>query len=124
MRIFKTKLFHQWACKEGLNDTALCRAVDEIERGLIDANLGGRVFKKRVAIQGRGKSGGLRALLAFKHEDKAFFIYGFAKHRRANIKVDELKALKRYASELPAYSHQALTKACASGVQYEVENNG
>ena len=79
MRIFKTKLFHQWASKEGLNDAALCRAVDEIERGLIDANLGGRVFKKRVAIQGRGKSGGLRTLLAFKHEDKAFFIYGFAK---------------------------------------------
>ena len=32
--------------------------VKVMERGLIDADLGGHVVKKRVAIGGRGKSGG------------------------------------------------------------------
>lgn len=124
MRIFKTKLFHQWAAREGLSDDNLCLAVNEMERGLIDADLGGHLYKKRVAIQGRGKSGGLRTLLAFRHDDRAFFVYGFAKNRRANIKVDELKALKRYAKELLAYSPVALNKACDSGVLYEVVCDG
>lgn len=124
MRIFKTKLFHRWAHKEGLTDVALCSAIDEIERGLVDAELGGHVFKKRVPIQGRGKRGGARTLLAFRHEDKAFFMYGFAKNQRANIKDDELEALKKYAKELLAYSDQALTKACQAGALYEVEHDG
>lgn len=55
MRIFKNKAFTKWAEKEGLNDDALQIAVDEMERGLIDADLGGHVVKKRVAVGGRGK---------------------------------------------------------------------
>jgi len=124
MRIFKAKLFHQWARKEGLTDADLCNAMDEVGRGLIDAALGGNVFKKRVPIQGQGKRGGFRTLLAFRHEDSAFFMYGFAKNQRANISKDELKALKKYAKELLAYSDQALTTACQSGALYEVKCDG
>jgi hypothetical protein len=40
MRIFKNKAFNKWAEKEGLSDDALWTAVDEMERGLIDADLG------------------------------------------------------------------------------------
>jgi hypothetical protein len=40
-------------------------AVYEIERGLIDDDLGGHVMKKRVAVGGRGKRGGVRTLLAY-----------------------------------------------------------
>ncbi|WP_230413517.1 type II toxin-antitoxin system RelE/ParE family toxin [Zooshikella ganghwensis] len=76
MRIFKAKHFNKWARKEGLKDEALKKAVTEIEQGLVDADLGGNVFKKRVPIAGKGKSGGLRTLLAYKVDDKAFFIYG------------------------------------------------
>ena len=56
MRVFKNKAFSKWASKEGLDDGALLAAVDEMERGLIDAELGGHVVKKRVALAGRGKS--------------------------------------------------------------------
>lgn len=45
MRIFKNRSFSKWASKEGLNDALLLAAVDEMERGLIDANLGGHVVK-------------------------------------------------------------------------------
>ena len=84
MRIFKNKVFNKWAEKEGLSDDTLRVAVDEMERGLIDADLGGHVVKKRVAVGGRGKSSGVRTLLAYKSGDKAFFVYGFAKNARMN----------------------------------------
>lgn len=48
MRIYKTKLFNRWAEKEGLADVALGTAVEELARGLIDADLGGHVYKKRI----------------------------------------------------------------------------
>lgn len=92
MRIFKTRLFNRWATDIKMTDDALSNAVNEMERGLIDANLGGHVYKKRVAIQGKGKSGGVRTIIAYRIEDKAFFVYGFAKSARANISADELKA--------------------------------
>ncbi len=97
MRVFKNRAFSKWAVKEGLSDKALLVAVDEIERGLIDADLGGHVVKKRVALAGRGKRGGVRTLLGYKVENKAFFVYGFAKNARANINADELKALRHLA---------------------------
>lgn len=124
MRIFKNKAFSRWAVKEGLDDDALRVAVSEMERGLIDADLGGHVVKKRVAIDGRGKSSGLRTLLVYKVENKAFFVYGFAKNARANISADELKALKLLAKELLSYRNKALTEAIKYGALIEVENDG
>lgn len=47
-RILKTRFFHRWA----------------LRAGLIDGDLGGGVIKKRVGVQGRGKSGGARIVLA------------------------------------------------------------
>jgi hypothetical protein len=124
MRIYTTKWFTKWAGKEGLPDAALRTAVAEMEQGLIDASLGGHVYKKRVGVQGRGKRGGVRTLLAFKTDEKVFFIYGFAKSQRDNIGHQELKALKRLAAELLAYSDQALNKALTAGELREVENDG
>ena len=124
MRVFKNRLFSRWASKEGLGDDVLLAAVDEIARGLIDADLGGHIMKKRVALAGRGKSGGVRTLLAYKVGNRAFFVYGFAKNARANISVDELKALKYLAKELLDYSDKALTQAIKYGALIEVENDG
>ena len=123
MRIFKNRPFSKWASKEGLNDALLLAAVDEMERGLIDANLGGHVVKKRVAVGGQGKSGGMRTLLAYRVGDKAFFVYGFAKSARANISADELRALKYLAKELLSYSDRALAKAIKSGALIEEKSD-
>lgn len=124
MWVFKNKAFSKWATKEGLSDGALLAAVEEIARGLVDADLGGHVFKKRVAVGGRGKSGGVRTLLAYRAGDKAFFVYGFAKNVRANISDKELKALKLYADTLLSYSKAELNKAVKSGALIEVVNDG
>jgi len=74
MRVFKIKAFHRWAARERLTDATLRAAAEEIAEGLVDADLGGHVVKKRAVLPGRGKSGGVRTLVAFKRGDRALFL--------------------------------------------------
>lgn len=120
MRVFKTRAFQGWAKDEALDDTALLTVVDEMERGLIDASLGGHVYKKRVATPGRGKRGGLRILIVYKQADRAFIVYGFSKNELANIGSQELKALKALAKELLSYTTAGLEKAVNANELFEV----
>ena len=71
-----------------------------MEKGLIDAELGGFVVKKRVPMPGRGKSGSTRTLVATNKGTRWFFMYGFEKNERANISDSELEALKKIAADL------------------------
>ena len=123
MRTFKTKAFRKWADNEGLNDKSLATAVDEMEQGLVDAQLGGQVYKKRVALAGRGKRCGARTLLAFKSEERAFYLYGFAKNQRANVSEKELKALKLLATEMLGFQEKDLQLALNSAELIEIEVN-
>jgi hypothetical protein len=63
-RVFKTRHFSRWMRKTDLTDVALCAAVVEMAAGLVDADLGGGIVKKRVALPSRGKSGSVRTLIA------------------------------------------------------------
>ena len=65
-----------------------------MERGLVDAELGGGVVKQRVARAGQGRSGGYRMLIAYRAGDRAVFLYGFAKRERENVDADELLTLR------------------------------
>ncbi len=103
MNIFKNKPFEKWACKIKLSDSILIDIVKNLEKELYEANLGGYVYKKRISIESRGKSGGARTIIAFKTHDKAFFIYGFAKNEKANISETEKEALKRLAKHYFSY---------------------
>ena len=123
MRVFKSKWFKKWAAKEGLSDEALQTAVEEMEVGLIDAELGGQVVKKRVALPGRGKRGGSRTLVVYQQANKVFFVYGFAKNERANISAKQLKALKLLATQLLGYTSPALVKAINAGELIEVNED-
>ena len=99
-RVFKTRHFSRWLRKTELSDSALCVAVVEMERGLIDADLGGGVIKKRVALPGRGKSGGARTLVATNKGNRWFFLFGFDKNERPNVTAKELEALQEIAADL------------------------
>lgn len=83
-RVFKTKTFDRWARKV-VSDLLLCQAASEIEQGLFEADLGGGVCKKRVAVPGRGKSGSTRTLVAKKHKDAIFFWPGVRRASRGLI---------------------------------------
>ncbi len=121
MHVYKSKWFSKWSDKEDLTDRDLALAVQEMASGLIDADLGGHVMKKRVALQGQGKSGGARTLLAFKLGDKAFFIFGFAKNQQDNISPKELKALKALAKQILNYTSAQLKVALNTGEFIEVK---
>ena len=71
-RVFKTRHFARWMRKTELTNPAVCKAVAETAEGLIDADLGGDVLKKRVALPGRGKSGGIRTLVATRKGTRWF----------------------------------------------------
>ena len=65
MRIFKTKALARFTRQHGVTDNILVAAVKRAMKGLIDADLGGRVIKQRVARLGQGKRGGFRMLIGF-----------------------------------------------------------
>jgi hypothetical protein len=86
MRIFKTRTLAKFTRQNGISDLSLADAVERARRGLIDADLGGRLIKQRVASPGQGKRGGFRMLIGFG-SDRAVFIFAFAKNERENIGV-------------------------------------
>lgn len=106
-----------------LSDRALCKAVYEMEQGLIDADLGGHVVKKRVPLAGRGKRGGARTLVATNFEDRWFFIFGFGKNDRANIDNDELAALQKVATILVGFNAADIATAIDEGEIEEICND-
>jgi len=83
-RVLKRKDFARWQASEKLLDAALCKAVQEMESGLIDADLGGFLYKKRVARPGSGKSGGYRTLMSARIGSRYVFLHGFPKSARRN----------------------------------------
>jgi len=118
--ILKRKNFARWQVGEDLPDAALCKAVKEMESGLIDADLGGFLYKKRVARPGSGKSGGYRTLLSARIGNRYVFLHGFAKNDKANITQDEKKALQFAGKTFLELSSGALVKALQSDVLIEV----
>ena len=119
-RIFKRRDFARWQTGERLPDTVLCKAVREMESGLVDADLGGLLYKKRVARPGSGKSGGYRTLLAARIGSRYVFLHGFPKSDKANITQDEKKALQFAGKVFLELSAEALSKALRSGALLEV----
>ncbi|CAI0783925.1 Uncharacterised protein [Serratia grimesii] len=102
--IYLTKTFQAFAAHERISDATVIQAAREIQNQLYDANLGSCVYKKRVARAGGGKRGGYRVLIAFRDEDRFFFMRGFAKNEMDNIASDELVGLKRLAALYLDYS--------------------
>ena len=98
MRIFKIKAFNRWARKEHISDKALKNAVEEIERGLNDGDLGSGLIKKRIARPGEGKRGGYRTLLGYRDSKRAIFFFGFAKSDTDNIEKDQEEDLRKMSS--------------------------
>jgi hypothetical protein len=123
---YKTKVFARFARKAKLTDAQLALAAAQVSGGGFDADLGGGVFKQRVARSGGGKSGGFRTLLAFRAGSSCFFVYGFAKNAKANVTARELEALQDYAGLLLSYDEGQLARAVAAGelVELELESDG
>jgi hypothetical protein len=122
VRIFKTKWVARFARRELINDASLKEAIERAERGIIDADLGGGLIKQRVARPGQGRSGGFRMIVAYRTEERAFFLYGFAKNERENIEDDELQTLRDIAADYLKQDDTALDEAVGEGELQEINN--
>ena len=122
-RVFKTRHFSRWIRKTELNDLMLCNAVSEMMQGLIEADMGGSVVKKRIALPGRGKSGSARALIATNKGSRWFFLFGFEKNERANVNAKELEALQEIAADLLKHTTAELGALVASNYLQEICND-
>ena len=108
MRIFKNTWFSRFAKRQKITDAALVAAIEEAEKGLIAADLGGQIIKQRIARPGQGKSGGYRTIIVFRQGERSFFVYGFPKSERENIDKDELAAFKKAAEQLLALDDEQI----------------
>jgi hypothetical protein len=123
MRAFKGKLFSRWAASETIGDEDLCQAAADAFAGQYDADLGGYLFKQRIARKDSGKSGGYRTILGFRKSDSSriFFLYGFPKNARANITARERAALSANAAALIGASDEQIEALKAKGTIVEME---
>ncbi len=124
MSVYVTKEFARFARKAGLAGAKLLQAARDVALGHYDADLGGSVFKQRVAREGGGKSGGFRTIILFRIGSHSFFAHGFAKSDKANVSAKELKALKRLADVLLGFSENQLQAAQTAGELIEVKSDG
>lgn len=98
----------------------MAEAIQEIESGNFEANLGGHILKKRIRFQGKGKSGSGRTIVYYKKEDRVIFVHGFAKNEKTNLTIKELNGLKELAKILLGLSPEQLSIAIDNGDFIEV----
>jgi hypothetical protein len=86
MSVCKTKEFSRFARKADLGNGALLEAARAVASGRWDADLGGGVFKQRIAREGGGKSGGFRTIILFKVGGHSFFVHALPRARRRTLR--------------------------------------
>jgi hypothetical protein len=118
VRVFKYPRFNRFASKEGITDTELQEMVNQLEKGQADADMGGSVYKVRVARPGKGKVSGYRVIVYFRNKFRTFFVYGFAKSDRDNIDERELRAFKIDAKDQFALTDEQIKARLKNGTLY------
>ncbi len=111
----------KWVRKANLSNLNLLEAVDNLEKGLSVAELGGNLFKIRVKRAGKGKSSGFRTIVVYKKEEKAIFLYGFGKNEKSNIDKAELQYFKKLGSDLLALDTKQLTDSIERQILFDLE---
>ena len=121
MNELMTKEFLKWVSKQDIHDKELLNALKELEADSFEANLGGHIYKKRIRFKGKGKSGSGRKIICYKKEDRAIFIYGFAKKEKDNLSAKELLIFKELSKILLALSLTEIEIAIKNGDLVEVK---
>ena len=123
--MFKNKWFARWAHAENIPDSVLLQAAEEVFAGQVEADLGGYLFKKRLAREGSGKRGGYRVLIGYKrpHAERIIFLYAFAKNAKANISDKEKEALSLVAEAFISATDAQVALLLKEGSIVEVQHH-
>jgi len=120
MQKLMTKQFSKWASNQNIALNGLFEAMEDVESGNFDANLGGHLYKKRIRFDGKGKSGSGRTIICYKKGNRAIFIHGFAKNEKSNLSKKELIAFKEFSKILLGFSKEEIALAVDNGNFIEV----
>lgn len=118
-----SKWFDRFARKNDIDNMMLIDAVQRAENGLVDADLGRGVIKQRVARAGQGRSKGYRTIVILRHGERAFFVYGFSKNDRDNLRQDEEESFKNMSGFLLSLSDEMLIQLLKKGDFMEVNDD-
>ena len=120
MRVFKNTRFTRFAEKEGITDKDLRETVGLLDAGQFNADLGGDVYKMRMARDGEGKSGGYRVVVIFRRGQRTFYVEGFAKSGKGNISQREKRDYKELAKDYLSLSEAVIDNAVKTGKFVEI----
>jgi hypothetical protein len=125
MRVYENKWFHRWALGEVISEKSLLNAASAISKGVVEADLGGYLFKKRLARVNEGKSGGYRTIVGFRgrNSERIIFLYAFPKSDRGNISGKEKMALSLAAQAFLSATDSQIEMLIAGGLIWEVQQN-
>jgi hypothetical protein len=125
MRVFKNKWFARLARTEAIPDSTLLRAAAEVIAGEVEADLGGSLFKKRLAREGGGKRRGYRVLIGYKrpNSNRIVFLYAFPKNARTNISDKEKEALSLVAEAFISATDAQVSFLLKEGSIVEVKHH-
>ena len=122
MKELMTKQFDNWLSKQEIQNNELKNALNELDSGNFDANLGAYLFKKRVRFIGKGKRSSGRTIICYKKDDRAIFIHGFAKKEKDNLSIKELLVFKELSKILINLSLTDIDLAIKNGDLIEVKS--
>lgn len=80
------------------------------------------LFKKRLALPGKGKRGSARTLIATNRTNRWVFILGFEKNEKENLTLAERSYLQMLAQDLLEYADSDLDTAIIEGKIQEVHH--
>ncbi|PHM66585.1 type II toxin-antitoxin system RelE/ParE family toxin [Xenorhabdus sp. KJ12.1] len=125
MAFYKISSFKKSTKKINISDQQLLNAAQEVKNGKFEADLGSGVIKKRIAIGGKGKSGGVRVIIFFKVNNHLFFADGWTKSTisskgKKEIEDDELEAYKQLSKLFLSYTDQKINELITHGILEEI----
>lgn len=116
--------FGRFARKEKISAELLWDAIERANQGLVDADLGASVIKQRIGRPGQSKSRGYRVIVFLRKTHKAFFVFGFPKHKLDNIDEVEREQFKKAARLLLMLSDDQIHQLIERGQLEEVMKDG
>ena len=120
MYYLKNKYFTRWARKLGITDKILWEAINEFENDLFEADLGNHLFKKRIALVGRGKSSGTRTILFYQKDKKLIFCFGFEKNQQDNLSHLQFNILNELSDNYQNLPEEEVIKMIKNNRFFEI----
>lgn len=120
MYSLKTKWFSKWAKKHDVSNGHLLEVIENMKQNLSSVNLGGGLFKVRVASLDGGKSSGFRTIIVYRENDRSVIVYGFTKKEKDSLDKSELRNFKKMSKDILNLTEEEIKTAIKNEVFIEI----